>query len=122
MCIHTTTIFTCGHKLHRRESTVPECVLGIHDTPPVEENRNENCSYCNLKAASQVPEAQQSDKEQAPKKRKGLLTRALSVVSGVKAREKAERKEAERLSGWHDFLNSNTPRTDLPVNPHLPVN
>lgn len=132
MCIYTTTTFSCGHKLHKRESTEPECVLNIHDTPPVEESRDEICKGCTLRAPLspelQDPTLQLLDEEQAPKKKKGnVLGRALNLITG-KGKEEVEGKEKERKGkkgkkepvrrvvreaeppfDWHDFLSTNNP-------------
>lgn len=103
MCIHTTITFSCGHKFHKRESTTPECVLSVHDTPPVDEKRDGQCNGCKARNTLQLP-AGKSEK-------KGLLRRALSVVSGASAKKKGAREEArkeeERLAEWGSFLNTN---------------
>lgn len=103
MCIHTTITFPCGHKLHKRESTTLECVLNIHDTPPVDEKRDGQCNGCKARNTLQPPAGKSETK--------GLLRRALSVVSGASAKKKGARKEArkeeERLVEWDNFLNTN---------------
>lgn len=106
-------MFSCGHKFHRRESTIPECVLNIHDTPPVDEKRDGQCDGCKARNSLQLP-AETSE-------RKGLLRRALSVVSGANAKKKGARtetrKEEERLAAWDGFLRTNvssTPRSSGP--------
>lgn len=88
MCIHTTITFSCGHKFHKRESTTPECVLDVHDTPPVDEKRDGQCDGCKARNTLQLP-AGKSEK-------KGLLRRALSVVSGASAKKKGAREEARK--------------------------
>lgn len=102
MCIHTTVTFYCSHKFHKRESTTLECVLNIHDTPPVDETRDGVCDGCKAREARNSHQlcVKTSGK-------KGFLRRALSVVSGTNLKKKGARKEEERLAEWDGFLSTN---------------